>query len=114
LFVWNTANVPYCRNYTITAVATIPADYTPVDNTRYDGNIKVRILGDLNGDGKDDGKDITLVALSFASYGPDYLYPGSPPHPRWNLDCDINEDNKVDGKDLTLVARNFGMCALGY
>jgi len=114
LFVWNTANVPYCHNYTITAVATIPADYTPVDNTRYDGNIKVRILGDLNGDGKDDGKDITLVALSFASYGPNFLHPGSPPSPTWNLDCDINEDNKVDGKDIVVVALNFGMCAQGY
>jgi hypothetical protein len=111
LFVWNTANVPYCHNYTITAVATIPADYAPVDNTRYDGNIKVRILGDLNGDGKVDMKDIRESAWSFASYGPDYLYPGSPPHPRWNLDCDINEDNKVDCKDLREVAKNFGMCA---
>jgi hypothetical protein len=114
LFVWNTANVPYCHNYTITAVATIPADYTPVDNTRYDGNIKVRILGDLDGDGKVDGKDLGLAAAAFASYGPDFLYPGSPPHPRWNLDCDIHEDNKVDGKDLGMIAFNFGMCALGY
>jgi len=114
LFVWDTANVPYCHNYTIAAVATIPADYTPVDNTRYDGNIKVRILGDLNGDGWVDGADIALAAWSFGSVGPDYLYPGSPPSPRWNLDCDINEDLKIDGKDLVLIALNFGMCAQGY
>jgi len=115
LFVWNTANVPYCHNYTITAVATImPADYTPADNTRYDGNIKVRILGDLNGDGVVDGADIAIAAWSFAAYGPNYLYPGSPPSPRWNLDCDINEDLKIDGADLVLIARNFGMCAHGY
>jgi hypothetical protein len=110
-FVWNTASVPYCHNYTITAVATIPADYTPADNTLDNVYIKIRIMGDLNGDGKVDMKDIRESARSFASYGPDYLYPGSPPHPRWNLDCDINEDNKVDCKDLRVVAKNFGMCA---
>jgi hypothetical protein len=110
-FVWNTASVPYCHNYTITAVATIPADYTPADNTLDNVYIKVRIMGDLDGDGKVDMKDIRESARSFASYGPDYLYPGSPPHPRWNLDCDINEDNLVDMKDLREVARNFGMCA---
>jgi hypothetical protein len=68
----------------------------------------VRILGDISGDGKVDGKDLTLIASSFASYGPDYLYPSSPPSPKWNLDCDINGDGKVDGKDIVLVARNFG------
>jgi hypothetical protein len=114
LFVWNTANVPYCHNYTVTAVATIPADYTPADNTRYDGSIKVRILGDINGDGTVDGSDLIIVARAFGSYGPNYLYPGSPPHPRWNLDCDINEDNVIDGSDLVVVARHFGMCAQGY
>jgi len=114
LFVWDTANVPYCHNYTIAAVAAIPADYAPADNTRYDGNIKVRILGDLNGDGVVDGVDIALAAWSFGSYGPNFLYPGSPPHPRWNLDSDINDDLKIDLKDLFLIARNFGMCAHGY
>lgn len=108
-FVWDTGIVPYCHNYTLTAVAAIPADFTSADNTLDNVYIKVRIMGDLNGDGKVDGKDLTLVAWSFASYGPDYLYPGSPPHPKWNLDSDINLDSKIDGKDLTLVARNFGM-----
>jgi PKD repeat protein len=104
-FTWSTTGVQPCRNYTMTAVATIPADITPADNTLTGGNIEVRILGDLNSDGKVDGRDITMAARAFAT---------TPGHPRWNLDCDINEDNKVDGKDLTLVARNFGMCALGY
>jgi uncharacterized protein (DUF2141 family) len=70
----------------------------------------VRIIGDLNGDGKVDGKDLGLAAQSFASYGPDYVYPGSAPSPRWNLDADINGDNKIDGKDLGIIALNFGMC----
>jgi hypothetical protein len=107
-FTWNTTGVQPCRNYTMTAVATISADITPADNTLSDGTIKVRIMGDLNGDGKVDGKDLTLVAFSFASYGPEYMHPGSPAGPKWNPDADMNNDNKVDGKDLTLIARNFG------
>jgi len=110
-FVWDTGIVPYCHNYTITAVAAIPADFTSADNTLDNVYIKVRILGDLNGDGKVSGLDVALAAWSFASYGPDFLHPGSPPHPRWNLDCDINGNNKIDGTDVALVARNFGMCA---
>jgi uncharacterized repeat protein (TIGR02543 family) len=112
LFVWDTTSVPYCHNYTITAVATImPADYTPADNTLDNVYVKVRIMGDLNGDGSVDGSDIVLAAWSFASYGPNYRYPGSPPSPRWNLDCDINEDLRIDGIDLVLICRNWGMCA---
>jgi hypothetical protein len=108
-FLWDTTSVPYCLNYTITAVATIPLDNNPADNTLACGPINVRIMGDIGGDGQVDGKDLTLVASSFASYGPDCLYTGSPPSLKWNLDADINGDNKIDGKDLTLIARHFGL-----
>jgi hypothetical protein len=107
-FVWDTMSIPYCSNYTITAFATIPLDNNPADNSIFCGPINVRIMGDINGDGKIDGKDIALVALSFGSCGPNYLCPGSAPSPKWNLDADTNGDNKVDGKDLVLVALNFG------
>jgi hypothetical protein len=112
VFAWDTTGVEYCHNYTITAVTTIAfVDNDPMDNTLTDGKIKVRILGDLNGDGVVDGSDIALAAWSFGSYGPDYLYTGSPPHPRWNPDVDINQDGVTDGPDLVMIARNFG---LGY
>jgi hypothetical protein len=107
-FVWDTTSVPYCYNYTITAVATIPLDNNPADNTLACGPINVRIMGDINGDGKVDGRDIILVARAFASCGPEYEYASSPPSPGWNLDCDINGDNKVDSRDLVLIARHFG------
>jgi hypothetical protein len=105
---WNTTAIPYCLNYTITAVATMSTDNNPADNTQAYGPITVRIMGDINGDGKVDGKDIVAEAISFPSWGPDFLYSGSPPGARWNLDCDINCDNKIDGKDLVLTAMNFG------
>jgi hypothetical protein len=68
----------------------------------------LKLLGDVNNDYKVDGKDLGSAAATFASYGPNYLYPGSAPSPRWNLYADINGDNKIDGKDLGIIALNFG------
>ncbi len=99
LFVWNTTGVPYCHNYTLTAVATIPADSNPADNTLSDGKIKVRILGDINGDGKVRVDDILAVANGFGS---------SPGDPKWNPDVDINGDGRIRVDDVLAVALNFG------
>lgn len=101
-FTWNTRGVPHCHNYTITAVASIPIDSNLSDNTLSDGGINVRILGDVNGDGKVDGKDIALAAMCFGS---------APGYPRWNPDADVNADGKIDGKDIVKIAINFGFCA---
>jgi parallel beta-helix repeat protein len=108
-FEWNTNSAPYNENYTLTAVATIsPADYTPADNTLASAPITVRIIGDIDGDGKVDGNDMITVAWSFGAYGPNCFYPGSPPSPRWNQDADIDQNLLIDGSDLIVMARNFG------
>jgi hypothetical protein len=109
-FTWNTTGVQphWYYNYTLTAVASIPADFTPADNTLADGNVTVRMMFDVNGDGKIDGKDITMAAKAFGSFGPNFLYPGSLPSKHWNPDVDVNRDNKIDGRDLTMIARHFG------
>jgi hypothetical protein len=57
------------------------------------------LLGDVNGDGHVDGKDLTVVAYAFGSY---------PGQPNWIPNADLNHDLTVDGKDLVIVARNFG------
>ena len=93
-FTWNTAGIP-CLNYTLTAVATIPTG----SNTLSDGNITVRLLGDVNGDGRVDLRDIALVARAFGS---------TPNSPNWNPAADVNGDGIVNMKDIDLVARNFG------
>lgn len=105
LFVWNTTSVPLCyTNYTLMAVATIPLDSTPSDDTLFDGNIEVRIMGDINGDGKVDIKDINIAARAYGStFG----------SPRLNLSADITgpngvPDGKVDIRDIALMARNYG------
>jgi len=98
-FVLDTTGVEYCHNYTITAVATIPLDNNPADNTLDNVYIKVRIIGDLNGDGKVDITDLAMASAAFGSY---------PGHPRWNPAADINRDNRIDIQDIARVSANFG------
>jgi hypothetical protein len=109
-FTWDTAGVQYHSyyNYTMTAVASIPVDFTPGNNRLDDGQINVRILGDINDDGKISGDDLISIAYSFGAYGPNYFCPGSPASPGWNPDADITGSNRIDGSDLIIAARNFG------
>lgn len=71
------------------------------DGTMFEGSviIKVRMAGDVNCDGKVDGKDVTLAALSFGT---------TPSEPRWNSVADENEDGRIDGKDVVLICMCFG------
>jgi hypothetical protein len=57
------------------------------------------ILGDLNGDGKVDVKDVSDVALHLGSYLG---------HERWDPHADVNGDGKVNIFDIAIVCRNFG------
>jgi thermitase len=100
-FVWNTTGVKPCRNYTITAITSAVLGETDIADNALASPTKVKVymLGDLNGDGKIDGRDIALAAIAFASY---------PDHPRWNSDVDISGDGKIDGRDIVLIAKNFG------
>jgi hypothetical protein len=109
LFTLNSTGLALYTNYTISGQASIvPYEYNTTNNVLADGNILVRKLGDVNGDGVVDGKDMAIVALAFGSFGPNYLYPGSPPSKNWNIAADLNADGVVDGADLAIVALNFG------
>jgi PKD repeat protein len=106
VFTWNTSGLTPCNNYTISAEATtVPYEYNTTNNVYVDGFVKIRHVGDINGDGKVDMKDVAVVAAAFGSY---------PGHPRWNPDADITgpaylvPDDKVDMRDVSLVAKNFG------
>ena len=94
IVTWNAENVPV-NTYTFTAVTTTPAGST----TLYAGNITVRIIGDVNGDGRVDLRDIALVARAFGA---------TPTSPNWNPAADINGDGIINMQDITLVARHFG------
>lgn len=57
------------------------------------------LVGDLNGDGKVDAKDLYLAGLAFASSVGDK---------RWNPQADLNGDGKIDNRDLYLIAAHYG------
>jgi hypothetical protein len=63
---------------------------------------------DLDGEGKVNGEDLIIEAKAFGSYGPNFLYPGSPASPGWNATYDFNGDGQVNGADLVLLAKHFG------
>jgi hypothetical protein len=57
------------------------------------------VVGDVNGDGKVDIRDVAMVVAAFGSY------PGSP---KWNPACDLNGDLKIDIRDVAIVCAHFG------
>ncbi|MDH7477397.1 MAG: CARDB domain-containing protein [Candidatus Bathyarchaeota archaeon] len=99
-FYWNTETAMPCHAYTITAIADTVPDETNVDNNVFtDGLVKIKLLGDMDGDGKVDIKDLVLLIKAFGSY---------PGHLRWNSNADFNSDSRIDIKDLILLVKNFG------
>jgi subtilisin family serine protease/PKD repeat protein len=100
-FLWDTTGVKPCYNCTITAYAIPVLGETDIaDNIRSSPfSVKVKLLGDINGDGIVDIDDIVPAALAFGSY---------PDHPRWNLNSDLNNDNIIDIDDIIVIAINFG------
>jgi uncharacterized protein (DUF2141 family) len=57
------------------------------------------ILGDINGDGNVDIKDVGIVAKAFGT---------TPSDPRWNPAADLDGNGKIDTRDIAIVAANFG------
>lgn len=99
IFTWDTSSVAF-GNYTLTGKATIvPFEFNPANNVYVDGVIQIRLVGDINGDGKVDIKDLAIAAKAFGSYV------GSP---TYNPDADVNQDGVVDIRDLAIIAKNFG------
>jgi len=105
-FLWNTTGLMPCNSFVIKAeTSLIQYEYNITNNMLIDGTVKIRVLGDVNGDGKTEAKDIALVAKAFGSY---------PGHPRWNPDADVTSvkylvpDGYVDVRDLALICKNFG------
>jgi hypothetical protein len=81
------------------------------DNNLTDGSIYVSITGDINDDGKVDGKDVYLVGKAFSSLrGTDGKYWHSPPRDccPHSPNCDINDDGKIDLKDYYTTCKNYG------
>ena len=74
-------------------------DSDPADNTFADGTVKVRIRGDIDGNGVVNMLDLWLVSRHFGFGSKDE---------GWNPDADLNLDGWVDMLDMYLTTVNFG------
>jgi len=109
-YVWNfgDGNITTLTNPIVTHIygqqGNFTVTLTVIDLNGLSGNLTQTIMvtglvGDLNGDGKVDIKDIAIVAKAYGSY---------PGYPNWNPIADLNGDGKVDIKDVAIVAKQFG------
>jgi len=57
------------------------------------------LIGDINGDGRVNYKDLGILAVSYGS---------TPTRPYWNWFADLNNDGFVNYKDLGILAVNYG------
>jgi len=64
-----------------------------------DGNVKVKMPGDVNGDGVVNSYDLFLLGKAYGSELGD---------PNWNPNCDFNNDDKIDDSDLSDLKKNYG------
>jgi len=100
-YTWDTSALQLCTNYTISAEATqVPYEYNTANNIFVvDVKFKIRLLGDVNDDGKVDMMDIAIAQVAFGTF---------PSDPRWNPAADVNMDYRVDLRDIAIIAHNFG------
>ena len=98
-FVWDTSGVAPCHWYNITGKASIvPYEVDTADNVLIGGSVKIKMLGDFNGDGIIDIFDLVTVGLAFDS---------KPGDPNWNEDADIIKDDVIDIFDLAYIGMHF-------
>jgi hypothetical protein len=97
---WNTTGVPASNTpYTIKVQADVlPYETNTANNVFIDGSVKLKLVGDINGDGKVDIND--LIAW-------DAAYNSHPGDPNWNPQADINGDGIVDQLDGQLIIQNY-------
>jgi len=99
-FDWNTLGVAPCCNYTISGeVAPVPFELDFENNVFIDGTVKIKVIGDVNGDGKVELADLMLVIKYYGT---------TPSSPNWYPDADVNGDGKVELADLMLVLKYWG------
>ena len=96
---WNTAAFTE-GNYTISVnVTTIAGETNTLDNFMSDGEIRVTMPGDVDGDFDVDIFDIVKIA---GSYGTQVG------QPKYDANCDIDKDGDVDIFDVVIAASHYG------
>jgi hypothetical protein len=96
---WNTVDVPFHRNYTLTAQADIvPGETNIWNNILVDGRVTIRIWGDINGDGVVNYLDAITLGQSWNSRPGDAI---------WSLLSDLNRDRVINYLDAIIIGDHF-------
>jgi len=96
---WNTSDVATGYSYIIKADASIiPHEVNITNNVFVDGEIKIKIIGDVSGDNTVDINDLIAWDMAWGSREGE---------PNWNLQADINGDDVVDNNDGLLIVQNY-------
>jgi len=103
-FTWNTTGYT-AGNYVINATTILSGDYDPDNNTGTYTAVRVKLLGDIDDNGRVNVTDLSRLGKAYGSTG------GPPPSTNWNPDSDLNVDNVVNRLDLSALSRNYGKTA---
>ncbi len=99
MFTWNTSDVSAGNVYRLKAEAsTVPYESNTANNVFIDDTVKVKIIGDVNGDNTVDIDDWNAFDSAWSTHQGD---------PSWNAQADINGDGVVDNADGILIAQNY-------
>ncbi len=86
--------------YVISAQASfVPYETNLANNVLTDGNVKVKIMGDVNGDG-------IVGILDLQAW--DAAYGSSQGMSNWNPQADLDGNGTVDKTDGMLIIQNYG------
>ena len=101
-FEWNTTGLEPCSNFTIWAEASqVPYESNLKNNVFVDGWVKIKMFGDVNGDGIIDILDIVAVTS---------IYGCTEDDPCWNPDADVAEPyGIIDILDVVTVSAKYGV-----
>jgi hypothetical protein len=100
-FYWNTSGLIPCNNFTIRAEASsVPYEIDLTNNIYRDGWVKIKMVGDIDGDGVIDILDIVLLTIIYGAHEGD---------PNWNPDADVTAPwGVIDILDLVTVSSKYG------
>jgi parallel beta-helix repeat protein len=100
-FSWNTSGLMPCHSYVIRCEAdVVPGEIDVEDNVCVVGVVKIKMVGDVDGNGMINIIDIAAIAIAYGSNVGDDDY---------SLICDLNRDNTINILDLSWAAMSFGV-----
>lgn len=99
VFSWNTGDVAAGNMYALKAEASaVEYESNLINNVFVGDSVKVKIIGDVNGDNRVNIDDWTAFDAAWGTSAGD---------PSWNAQADINSDGIVNNDDGVLIAQNY-------